>query len=231
METCKKLFLLGLLFTVSLQAVKRYRKNNPLFILLDNINNRKRKKFSFVKVIKTIKTKKSIVIVFKYTDGFLYVLKQLKNNNLEKQINLIFEALSSSVAESAGISVNYVRIVPIDIKFLKKRYSDRMAILCTFVPGNRIQKKHLRFDLKQQQCIKKQGCKGLIKRFRGLPYAVISTMSLHNDLPPIVALDTFIGNNDRGKPNVFYDKKKDRFYGIDLEIAWSERLKKDNFSS
>ena len=42
-------------------------------------------------------------------------------------------------------------------------------------------------------------------------------MALHTYLSLIMAFDTFIGNHDRSNQNLYYDKKTDKFFAIDLE--------------
>ena len=52
-------------------------------------------------------------------------------------------------------------------------------------------------------------------------------MTRHNELPALVAFDTFIGNNDRGTPNLFYDEHNDTFCGIDMGNAYKQNLCKE----
>jgi hypothetical protein len=79
-----------------------------------------------------------------------------------------------------------------------------------------------------QRCINKQSVWQkkwpLLENQQGLTKNIIESMSLHKDLPPIVALDTFVGNVDRSLPNIFYDGKNNHFYGIDQAAVFGKNL-------
>ena len=49
------------------------------------------------------------------------------------------------------------------------------------------------------------------------------SMSLHCELPKIVAFDTFVCNSDRSLPNIFYNKIENKFYGIDHAAAFTDK--------
>ncbi len=245
MKVRKMLELLWLLCMFFLYPIESQCDNKTLLSFLDTIAHDNYTKSPSVTVIKKIKTKKSILFLLQDSTGSLYILKQIKNKNVCKQLTLILDEIASSVAKFANIPVSYTRIIPLGICLIEEQYVDRIALLSTFVPGGRIykvkkkrffkekksafknkkrsKKTHSRFDLKQQR-----SSRG-IKIFKGLPRSVISTIRRHADLSKIVALDIFVGNNDRGKPNVLYDKGGDKYYGIDLEYAWSEGLTEDDF--
>ena len=53
---------------------------------------------------------------------------------------------------------------------------------------------------------------------------IVRSMSRHEDLCKIVALDTFIANTDRHKSNFFYDRETDHYYAIDLERSFSHNI-------
>lgn len=49
-------------------------------------------------------------------------------------------------------------------------------------------------------------------------------MSKHEDLPLLVALDTYTGNNDRSLANIFYSPQAHHFYGIDQAASFKNNL-------
>ena len=69
----------------------------------------------------------------------------------------------------------------------------------------------------------------------GLRREIIQNMAKHPDLAKIVALDTYLGNNDRSNPNIFYDQSSNTFHGIDMgscligNLAESAKEKIQNF--
>ena len=72
------------------------------------------------------------------------------------------------------------------------------------------------FSIKQGGNPHSSSAKGLTKR-------VIESMAFHDDLPAIVALDTFIANRDRNQANLMYDEKGNRFYAIDMALIYDVR--------
>lgn len=56
------------------------------------------------------------------------------------------------------------------------------------------------------------------KEERGLIERVVEGMAISPDLPPIVALDTFLSNGDRHDGNILYNKEMDAYYAIDFEL-------------
>ena len=126
------------------------------------------------------------------------------------------EVLISLIAESANIPVNRVRLIPAETFFPGKTYKKRMATLHTFVPGESLQSiKYPEVDIQQ---FNKKG------KVFGLTRNVINHMSLSPNLAKIVAFDTFTGSKNRSRVNVFFDKKSNDFYGIDLKKAFLKDL-------
>lgn len=149
-----------------------------------------------------------------------FIVKQMIPENIEKQFCLIREALASHIAESLNIPVNRVRIIPRDVYFPGKIFIHRVATLHTFAKGKSLLEPGKYKGLKIKQFLTEE----LPKKECGLTLQVIHNMSLHPDLPRIVAFDTFIGNADRGSPNIYYNQKTDRFCGIDMEISFYKNL-------
>jgi len=126
------------------------------------------------------------------------------------------EVLMSYIAESVGIPVNRVRLIPAGIFFPGKFYKKRIATLHTFTPGKSLQSiNYPEVDI--QQFNKK-------RKVFGITISVINHMSLSINLAQIVAFDTFTGSKNRSRVNVFFDEKSNDFYGIDLKKAFLKDL-------
>ena len=127
------------------------------------------------------------------------------------------EVLISSIAESANVPVNCVRLIPAEIFFPGKTYKKRMATLHTFVPGKSLKEtsQYSRVSIKQFKPKDK---------ILGVTRSIIDNMSLSKNLAKIVALDTFSGSTNHSRANIFFDKKSNDFYGIDLEKAFLKDL-------
>ena len=130
--------------------------------------------------------------------------------------------LASCIAESAGVPMNRACLILPGDDFPGKQDRMRLATLHTFVSGRPVLRKepYYGIDLKQ----KKSPTFNKTTIPRGLVQKIITSMSVHPDLPKIVAFDTFIGNADRSKENLFYNKNTDRFFGIDLERSLTYNL-------
>jgi len=149
-----------------------------------------------------------------------FVVKQMISEDIKKQFCLIREALASCIAESLDIPVNHIRIIPPGARFPGKKFTERAATLHTFAHGRSLLDPGKYRYLKIKQLWKE----ALPKEHWGLTWQVIHNMSLHPDLPIIVAFDTFIGNSDRCPHNLRYHGKSDHFCGIDMEISFNKNL-------
>ncbi len=151
----------------------------------------------------------------------MFIVKQTKDCDPASKVGQrrsICEVLTAYVAESNGIPANRIRIIPAGYALPGKLFVHRPATLHTLVPGEPYTSKDYPSIIRQ---INK---KILPEHKRGLTYRVVHGMSLHPDLPLIAALDTFVGNSDRGNYNLFYDQEADRFWAIDLEISFKKNL-------
>jgi len=158
-------------------------------------------------------------------DGFL--IKQIKDPNPDEQFLLVLDATACAIAESVCLPINRVRIVPAHTSFIGKKYPDRPATLHTCVPGSSVSESDE--DVRIHQRIPKPNCLNkwpLSPEREGLNSTIIENMARHEDLPGIVALDTFVGNADRSQPNLFYDPVTNRYYGIDLAASFCSELGK-----
>jgi len=179
-------------------------------------------------VLNRIEKGKALVTIIQDSAGPLYCVKQInlgkhsKKDNKNYLIGHVRDVVASYVLESMNIRVNKVRIIPASVNFPGKYYSDSLATLHTFAPGSN--KTHdFPFPLKLEQYLKAR----VSVRERGLTLRVINDMSLHEDLPPIVAGDTFISNPDRSGNNLFWHAPTERFCGIDLELAFKLPLSRN----
>ena len=127
------------------------------------------------------------------------------------------EVLISRIAESVGIPVNCVRLILAETFFPGKFFKKRVATLHTFTPGKSLRDtgQYPKVDIKQFE----RGSKIL-----GITRSIIDHMSLSANLAQIVALDTFTGSINHSRGNIFFDKKSNDFYGIDLKKAFFENL-------
>ncbi len=150
----------------------------------------------------------------------LFIIKQVKASSPTMQFKAIKEMLSAYIAESNNLPAHRVRIIPAGFAFPGKLAMQRPATLHTVVPGYKVSQcsKFSKLDIQQYTG------KGYPKDKWGLSYEIIHSMSLHPILPAIVALDIFIGNDDRNKANFFYDEKSDMFWMIDMEKAYKKNL-------
>src|SRR5204863_9863911 len=133
--------------------------------------------------------------------GNKFILKQ--RNYL---LSSVLEKLGADIAHETDILGNLVRIIPGNFPFIGKGDVSRPATLHTFVPG--IQAKYLpkylnKYSVSLSQRVsadKNSGKKGA----GGFTRELINSMSLHKDLPKIVALDTFLSDYGRHRYNFFY---------------------------
>lgn len=164
---------------------------------------------------------KAIVTVIQDSVGSLYCVKQIKLGAHAKRgmlgylIGHVREVVASYVAESMDTRYNKVRIIPPSVNFPGKHYPDRLATLHTFAPGSN--KSHdFPFPFHLEQRLKAR----VSVRDRGLTFQVIDDMSLHEDFPASVAVNTFLSNPDQSSNNIFWDASTERFSFIDLELAF-----------
>ncbi len=210
-----KIITLGFLLLLAKSGLEKFTSDVSYrsgFAFLENDFNKNK-----IKVLKSFKTLKSTIAFVQY-GSTIYVVKQIKNPRHQKY--LIREALASLVAESASIPVNRSRAVSRFVDCPGRVYKDRAATIHTVVSGRPIAQTgvYRYIDLKQYNS------DGLSKYKKGLTWLIICYMSYHRDLPIIAAFDTFIGNRDRSRSNLFYDKKCHQFFGIDLELSLSAPL-------
>jgi hypothetical protein len=169
----------------------------------------------------------------KITDGVhIYILKQINDPSMHEQFLLINDVIASTIGHDAGINVNEVFFIPCTVGKNLKMYPERAATLHILIPGKDLQQEmpdYLPDDFSvHQRCINTQSPWQqkwpLSEHQQGLIKKIIKSMSLHEDLPPIIALDIFVGNVDRSEPNIFYDKKNNHFYGIDQAAVFGKNL-------
>lgn len=147
-------------------------------------------------------------------NGKKFIVKQDTRDRLFWHLGAARDRLGAFIAESIGVPVNRVTIIPAYADFPGKRLVRLPATLHSFVPGVMVK------ELPKESRVRIQQDEGLTK-------AVLKTMSEHPDLLALVALDTFIANADRHKGNFFYDEKSNRFFAIDLESSFNKNLAVD----
>ena len=157
-----------------------------------------------------------------------WIYKQYRSHALEDQVDLLFEALAFDIAKPLSIPLNEVRLIKASDSFSHVIYKNQIGSLHKKVPGTSADRElpWEGFDLQQMFRSKwtEQQKGALPKKKKGLRRIVIQNMAKHPSLPQIVALDTYLGNNDRSLPNIFYDKVSDQFYGIDMGNSFKGNL-------
>lgn len=158
----------------------------------------------------------SYITFIQDAQGAKYLVKQIKpQEKVERWAKIICEIVALEIGHSVSVAQNYACIIPAGVHFLGKDVRVP-ATLHTHVPG-------IRFDQYKYNekfpslAIKQRDQNG---KAIGLTYSVIHDMCHHRDFPPMVALDTFVGNPARHKHNFFYDPETDNFYGIDMGASF-----------
>jgi len=199
----KVVFIIGVCFIDSTQC--------KLFEVLDPSYDKEN-----IKIIK--KSNGRHVYVARIEDQLYKKKYCVKQYHLTDRIFLsLKEVLISRIAESVGIPVNCVRLIPAKTLFPGKCYEKRIATLHTFIPG-----KSLRGSGDYPEVDIKQFSQG--RKIFGITIDIINNMSLSLNLAQIVALDTFTGSTNHSRGNIFFDKESNDFYGIDLKRAFLKNL-------
>lgn len=159
-------------------------------------------------------------------NGVKYIVKQIPDGSIDEQCLLISDAFCASIGYQCGVSVNDATFIPYNIGNHVKQYPNQAAILLTYIEGTDLETVFPPFlrQLNDEFTIHQRTIKPNAPwqkhppkdKEQGLTKDIIIHMSDHEDLPPIVALDTFVGNSDRSNPNILYDPQTGRFWGIDL---------------
>jgi len=163
------------------------------------------------------KNKKSVYVII--IEDQLYKKKYCVKQYCatDKIFDSLKEVLTSGIAESGNIPVNYVKLVPAKVFFPGKFYKGRMATLHTFTPGKKLLSIPCYSEVSIQQFKKEKGIFGITR-------SIINCMALSPNLAQIAALDTFTGSRSHGGGNIFFDEKSNDFYGIDLKKVFLENL-------
>ncbi len=170
-------------------------------------------------VFQSIETRLNYVSFIQNSAEERFVVKQTKNGSPLAQLDHIKEVFATHIAQSIGIFTNHVFLLPKGLDIAGKPDKERLATLHTWVPGCSTIKMF-------SPPFIRQGTRMTLSSYDkiGLTRKMIRNMSKHPDLSKIVAFDTYLGNYDRSLLNLFYDKKIDRFYMIDMERALSVNL-------
>jgi len=207
----KVVFIIWLCFIESTQC-------KPSFEVLDPLYDQKN-----IKIIGQRNKKKVYVTI---VEDQLYKKKYCVKQYCpaEKIFHSLKEVIISSIAESADIPVNRVRLIPAEVFFPGKYYKKRMATLHTFIPGKSLKEtsQYSRVSIKQFKPKDK---------ILGITRSIIDHMSLSANLVQIVALDTFTGSTNHSRQNIFFDEKSNDFYGIDLEKAFLANLSRSAYEN
>lgn len=172
-------------------------------------------------VYKTLDDQKHSYITFlKDVRDNCYVVKQDKSFSLKAQFQVVLESLSAYMAQQLHISAHQVELLPVGTIFPGKVVVEKPATIHTFMTGSVI--KDIPRLMRAKFSINQGG--NQTSPAKGLTEFVIKCMARHKDLPPIVALDTFIANRDRSRKNLIYDEQTNKFYAIDMALVYDMPL-------
>lgn len=168
-----------------------------------------------VREYKHIRCLNSFITFIEDSEGNRYVVKQYKSRFASKLLaTTVSELLALEMGNSVGISLDTAHLIPAEVAFIGKEVGIP-ATLHTHAPG-------IQFDAYRGE--KYQNLFLYLLDKKGLSGQVIRNMSQNKDFPPLIALDTFVGNNDRGKLNLFYREATDTFTGIDLGASFQRDI-------
>lgn len=178
------------------------------------------KREDWVSARKIVKPSSTVTFLVHKNTGQRLLLKQLAGGAKRYVNNLAMDALGALIAKSVGIPCNSIDIMPCNYSFLFKMYPKQPASLHSVIDGSTLKGVHWydNLTIRQRKKVNKPGTD------EGLHLLAIRTMAVHTDLPPIAALDTFLGNNDRHRNNMVYNKQNNRVYAIDFTLAFSQNL-------
>lgn len=149
------------------------------------------------------------IVFFTTPNGNKFILKQTKPSAVPgHHYSLVLEYVGNRVAEEQHIPANLVRIIPPNLPFPLKVYPNQAATLHTLIEGESIKDA----DIRQNG---------------GLTIQTIRNMARHPNLAQIAALDTFMGNPDRGWWNMIYVPAIDTFVSFDMGDSFSRKLASD----
>lgn len=168
-----------------------------------------------VREYKHTKCLNSFITFIEDSEGNRYVVKQYKSRFASKLLaTTVSELVALEIGQSIGVSLDQACLIPAGVAFMGKEVG-LPATLHTHAPG--IQFNHYNGENYQNLFLYLLDKKGLSKQ-------VIYNMSRNRDFPLLIAFDTFVGNNDRGKLNLFYQESTDTFTGIDLGASFRRDL-------
>jgi hypothetical protein len=149
-----------------------------------------------------------------------WIYKQISDQSPDDQIVIVWERIASEIASTLNIPINQVFLISPDDDFEYSFIPKYPGSLHLKVSGENVEKKLPWEDFDIHQKIRSPFMThrlGPLQRENiGLRKIIIQNMGKHEDLAKLVALDTYLGNNDRSALNTFYDAKNNAFYGIDM---------------
>lgn len=163
------------------------------------------------------------VSVLEDKKGKKFIVKQKTHKRMRDHVSVARDMLGVFVARSVDILANDMEIIPAFYHFPGKRDIRFPASLHVFVSGIQVCKlptKLSKFDIEIKQAAKK----GISQPKCGLTRRIIHNIAKHEDLPALVALDTFIANGDRNRKNFFYDQDIHRFFSIDFASSFRKNI-------
>jgi hypothetical protein len=219
-DSCCKIFLVFMLITITLLV-----SSHSPFV----------EDFSEGKIVvqKKIRRGSSFILYIKYK-GTNYILKQKINPLLN--VWCIAQALLADIfAHSVDtISSQRVKIIPEHVVFPGKIQQNMPTSLHTIVPGKSVKTWNKTFNRLRLLITRNIKTKKMLQRFDikvefGLRPYILQCISVHDDLPAIVALHLLLGFYDGHRGNIFYDRVTDRFSIIDMDSSFKMNLAKQAY--
>lgn len=169
-------------------------------------------------------TKNSMLRLLSDSTGEKYLLKQGRKATPKSVFRTLLDVLGVSIAQSVSVKCNDIELIPSDNSCKHKFIKKLPATIHSFVHGKagcRSNTSYPKLYLRQRMI---SSSLEITPKF---PSHIIANMARHRDLPPLVAVDTFIGNTDRSCANLFFAKKKNEFVAIDFGESFKSNLCKE----
>jgi hypothetical protein len=165
-------------------------------------------------------TKNSKLRLLSNSKGEKFLLKQGRKATPSSVFRTLLDVLGVSIAQSLSIKCNDIELISAASKCKHKFYSNLPATLHAFVESKSLCRSAHYPGLYLRQRKKSQSAH-ISPHFSP---AIITNMSRHRDLPPLVAVDTFIANTDRSCANLFFQPNTNEFTAIDFGESYKTNL-------
>ena len=165
-------------------------------------------------------TKNSNLRLLSNSKGEKFLLKQGRKATTSSIFRTLLDVLGVSIAQSLSIKCNDIELISATNRCKHKFYGNLPATLHAFVESKSLCRSAHYPGLYLRQR-KKSHSAHISPHFS---HAIITNMARHNDLPALIAVDTFIANTDRSCANLFFQPTTNKFTAIDFGEAYKTNL-------